>query len=97
MPSSHSRSIFLTGSTGFIGGALLERLSAIDVPAWAERCARRGVIFSPGEWFHFAAGGKQCLRVGFARADEGELRNGIRTLAQCWPKDTRQKRRLPAR
>jgi len=58
----------------------LQADTSLDVERWSERCLRRGVLFSPGQRFHFHGTDKHHLRIGFARATEGELRWAMQVL-----------------
>lgn len=54
--------------------------AGVDVDGWAERAAKRGVVFSPGRQFSFDGKPRQELRLGFAALDETELADAVKRL-----------------
>jgi GntR family transcriptional regulator / MocR family aminotransferase len=64
------------------GMALWARAAAgVDVDAWAERAAARGVVFAVGRRFAFDGRKKPFVRLGFATSNEEELREAVRRMA----------------
>ena len=63
------------------GMAIWAKVDAqVNLDGWAERAAKRGVIFSPARDFTFDGKPRQALRLGFASLDETELADGVKRL-----------------
>ena len=68
------------------GMALWCRVTAgIDADVWAASALERHVAVQPGSAFTFDGHPEPYLRLGFARHDEGELREAVTRLASALP------------
>jgi len=59
------------------------RAPGVDVERWRERAAELGVGLRTAKDFAFDRRARAALRLGFARCDEGELREGVRRLERA--------------
>ena len=55
---------------------------ALDACTLLERCLARGVAFVPGSSFFPAGGGENTLRLNFVSVGAGQIREGVRILAE---------------
>jgi GntR family transcriptional regulator/MocR family aminotransferase len=55
----------------------------LDVEAWTQRAAQRGVYLMPGRQFTFDDQPMQGLRLGFAQLEPSELAEAVRRLAEA--------------
>jgi GntR family transcriptional regulator/MocR family aminotransferase len=87
------RAAFLALLERHLGGALTYRAPAggmalwaraaerVDVDAWADRTAARGVLLQTARQFRFDGAPAPAMRLGFASLDERELTEAVRRLA----------------
>lgn len=64
----------------------------VDVDAWVERAAERGVHVHPGRRYAFDGRSRPNIRLSFAPLNEREIREGVTRLAAALPRSTTSKR-----
>lgn len=65
-------------------------LGNMDARELLNCCYKNNVIFMPGDLFYPTSGGSTCMRLGFARLSNNDIKKGIKIIAQC-QKDLRKK------
>jgi GntR family transcriptional regulator/MocR family aminotransferase len=65
------------------GLALWVNAPGVNVNAWAERAATKGVVFRPGQHFRMDGAEVSAFRMGFSGHTEAELDEVARRMASC--------------
>lgn len=58
-------------------------LGDIDARKLLKCCYENNVIFMPGDIFFPGSGGSTCMRLGFARLSNEDIKKGIKVIGQC--------------